>query len=476
MAAVPSSPKGGPELQKSGAVPTIVGPAVHSFSPDVTPEDKARFDKFVAESQRNLAIALKKDVVGKDVLPFASERQGEVVYVSFPLTVQRGDLLGELISVLASKIPTCVVTFGSTGWVEPEWTAEQNRRLLGMVSALHGPPTSFATGTSPVDLTRTALWISACSTALSKPGGVRDAQGACLPTEFGGAKSAAKYLERGWSTLRSGSSDEKASAALKTLEVLMKMWLRGQEEVALSLVRKQKIAWGTVVSAGAPTKQVKVKGRVVTQIQSPLKPSRSPWISGKERAHLSSYYHDEWSKAEELRKKWTELTPEAQHSEFNQFVKDLKAHYEQMNGTSSSAHAKLGHRKRWIYDACKEAGVEPKSKKDKTNQFTWSQNFFKLDLDKLPLGVALIFAPNHYLKDSAEEKVLDTLWTTGRKLVTSDIVLDETPTPSQLLWRDWIERFSPDLSQKKTDVKSAEALRDDNPYSVLFDTASSGGG
>jgi len=340
---------------------------------------------------------------------------------------------------------------------------------MGIVSAIGGePPKSFASTSSPVDLVRTAVWITTCHQALSVPGGVRDAQGLPLPGEFGGAKSASKYMTKTFASLRSSASEEADHVAIATMEKLLKLWMKTKHADALGVLRNQKISWGAVVLAGSPTEKKKVKGKEITQITGPIHPKKSPWLSGRERTTLSNILAETWSRPEELRKEWLALKPKDQHTRFNEFIKALKDHYENINRLSSSIHSKLGHRKKWIYSACKSAEVAPKSKKDKANPFNWTQAFFKTELQTMKLSVALIFAPSHYLPEDRFKAfdTLDGLFNKFDKAISgSDITLSGDPTED--LWKEWANRFVPDFSLKRTEVPSAETLGDVNPYDVL---------
>jgi hypothetical protein len=380
----------------------------------------------------------------------------------------RGDALAELILLIAAQIPTAVLHECTTGWVEPQWTSETQRQLMGFVSAVQGVPESFASSSSPVDLTRIAVWTTACNSALSVPGGVENAVGSVLPTEVGGSKSANKYLSKAFGALRAISSEPSHQAAVATLERVLKLWIKEQREVSLDLVRKQKISWGTVLLTASPTETKKVKGQSITQIKSPSKPSRSPFLSGKEKQVLSSLLAAEWNVPEAMRSEWVQMSAMSQHNQYNEFIKRLKQHYENINKLSTSIHAKLGHRKKWIHAAVEENGTAPSSKKDKANEFIWTQNFFKLKLTDCNLSVALVFAPNHYLladKYSSDD-ILTNLWGLDKVLNPGDCT-EQICGVTVDLWKEWALRFEPDLSLERAEVPQAISLEDSNPFSDL---------
>jgi hypothetical protein len=400
--------------------------------------------------------------------PFASVREGDKINVVVPLTIARGDMLAELILLLCSKIPTAVLLEGAQGWVEPQWSAESSRHLMGLVSAVQGPPESLSSSSSPVDLARLAVWITACNSALSVPGGVDTAVGSVVPTSVGGAKSASKYLSKVLSALRAISSDEMHTQAIKTLDMLLKLWIKSQHESALQLVRKNKISWGTVLIAGSPTEKKKVKGQEITQVKAPSKPSRSPYLSGKERQALSSLLAPVWNTPDQLRIEWNSFSAQEQHDRYNDFILALKKHYENINKISTSMHAKLGHRKKWIHAACEDKDAVPNKKKDKSNEFIWTANFFKLDLTEVNTSVALVFSPHHYLVDPKYD--CDNIIT---RLFNRRKVIDASDTTEALcgvtveLWREWAMRFEPDLNIDHGSVPQATTLEDTNPFADL---------
>jgi hypothetical protein len=287
----------------------------------------------------------------------------------------------------------------------------------------------------------------------------------------GGAKSASKYLAKVFGALRATSSDKMHQAAIKTLEQLIKLWYKEQRVTALALIRKNKIAWGSLLMAGSPTPHKKVKGSVITQVRSPSKPSKSPFLSGKEKQGISALFKAEWERPEQYRKEWNDLTSEDQHTQYKSYIEKLKSHYEDLNKLSTSIHAKLGHRKRWIHAACIEQDAAPNKKKDKSNEFIWSTNFFKLDLTKVNASVALVFSPAHYLVDPkfGTSDTRGALFRTNREpgtnlQITDALCRDENV---RILWQEWTDRFSPDFRLQVGTIPEATILEDQNPFAVL---------
>jgi hypothetical protein len=435
----------------------------------VSPDFKERVEKFTQDGYQDLVTKLSKNVLGDSSdIPFASTRSGDTISIVVPLTMARGDQLAELILLLAAKIPTACLIEGTQGWVEPQWTAEASKQLMGMVSAIQGPPNSFASSTSPTDLTRLACWVTACNSALSSPDNDEMAVGSVVPTEVGGSKSASKYLNKVFGGLRAVSSSNMTQEALATLERLLKLWIKSSKDQAFSLIRKNKISWGQVLTTGLPTESKKVKGNLITQIKLPSKPSRSPFLSGKERTAIASILAPIWNTPDALRVFWTKLSAEEQHDQYKEYVVKLKNHASSLNQISSSVHSKLGHRKKWIHSGCVATDSVPSSKKDKTNEFIWSQNFFKTKTRSVNLAVALVFAPSHYLTDDKYDNlsILDQLFELDKVIGPSDITDDlcGVMTP---LWKEWAERFNPDLTYNMSEIPNAETLADDNPYSDL---------
>jgi len=400
---------------------------------------------------------------------FDSERVGEIIHVWIPTGIQTGDVIGYLILGLCCKLPNVVLHHTTTGWKEPSLTPELERRINGIIVALQGPPKSFNTSSSPVDITCLSLWISAIGVALSKPGGQHDAVGSVVPASVYGDDSANKYLAKGFAALRA-VIDESELKAIKTLEQLLQLWRKDQEEDALNLLTRHKIPWGAVLTKGAPTEKKKVKKQEIISIVSPPKPSKSPWLSGAERTELQAIHKEIWEFPEYMRKAWNLMTPEAQHANYKIYVAKVRSHYELMKAVSSSAHAKLGHRKKWIEDRCRSAGVEPKSKKEKGNMFVWTQNFFKLSLKIYGTHQSLIriFAPNHYLGGEWNEDF-------GYILDNDKMLTDISQLPSQIpegrrkLWGEWIARFNPYPKKGRDEILQEVSFDTKNFYGVLGD-------
>jgi hypothetical protein len=377
-----------------------------------------------------------------------------------------------LILHLSARLDTVVLHQSGQSYTEPEWTAEVTRRLSGMIATLLGEPDSFASSSSPVDLTRLALWVSAIQTALSKPGGVKTAVGTVLPDKIGGADSANKYLSRGWAAMRACITDEHGAHMVKTIEQLFKLWSKKVEGSALNLLRRQKISWGAVLAKGAQWETVKVNKKSVRRIVIPVKPNRSPFISGKERTLIGRLFDEEWAACDKLRSEFLHLDSQTQHYEFGKYVTSVTEAFQEMKRCSSTVHAALGHRKKWIELACKNKGVAPSSKKDKANLFVWSQNFFKCDLTDMRQSVKLVFNPAHYLAkvgDGLDEK-LNLLYHHGGTIdgaICAELLSEETVTRD--LFIEWCTRFRPSfiptIPMKMVDASTS--ITEENLFTVL---------
>jgi hypothetical protein len=464
-------PTSGPGVESYGERLAVKPGGLHSYSGAMTVDDQSRYENYLTTASGDLSEKLALSGLGENASrPFYSEREGSAMYVVFPLTVTRGDTLAELLTLLMSNIPTVVISKGSQGWVEPTWSATASRQLIGFIAALQGPPTSFATSSSPIDLTRTAVWIEAAQAALSRPGGVKDAYGAVVPSSIAGDKSAAKYLSNVYATLRGCTTDENVLEAIKTLEKLIKLWCRDQGDKALHLVRQQKISWSAVLRKAAPMKKKKVKGTETFVLSPPTKPSKSPWLTQAERGYLSHLTAAEWAAPDKKREEWQLLTAEQQHIQFLSFVKAVKLSYDTMNGTSQAIHAKLGHRKRWVYSCCENKDVAPRNKKDKADPFKWAAAFYKLDLTAVIERGKKVFNPAHYLENKFEADNTFT-WLLGLEN-SKEIAWSECPYKDpnlHMLFKIWLERFSPSLEIQSSPEEPSDSLESENPFRSLID-------
>lgn len=226
-----------------------------------------------------------------------------------------------------------------------------------------------------------------------------------------------------------------------------------------------------MLNAGAPTVTKKVKGQEITNVLTPLKPSRSPWLSRTESKELAALFKPTWEAESEMRTVWNALSPEEQHTNYKATVSAIKKHFEELKTISSSVHARLGHRKKWIYAAAKHAGVDPKSKKDKANPFAWTAAFFKLDLTKAGTALAMTFSPAHFLVEKGYDAhaAVTLAWQKALKGSTdlSDELasLDAGPMKNLLLF--WAIKFSPNTSIDINKVPESSGLKDDNPFVAL---------
>jgi hypothetical protein len=370
-------------------------------------------------------------------------------------------------------LPTVVLYESHAAWSEPEWSSESRKHLAGIASGLQHIPQSFAHSSQPTDLARISLWVTACSAALSVPGGVKDAHGDVLPAAVGGQKSASKYMSRIMAGLRSSITDDSMAKSLETLSILLKLWQKENRENALSIVRKCKLSWSSVLFRAAPTETIKGKrGKPENKvIRSPSKPSKSPWLAASERSALGDLLKDDWSFLDGYRESWQALGSQEQHKQFNKFVSNIKAKYTELKTLSDSIHAKLGKRKYWIERQCKADGYKPKPKKGESESFLMAAHFFSKDLSTTKLGVKKVFCPSTYLVDNKYAN--DKNW--ASLIGTTDEVLrlsSATTTQQQFgdtfrLWGIWADIFKPVFRKSEKVDEDAPQTDSFNMYTIL---------
>jgi len=466
----------GPSSKKI-TVEALVSSPVYNFASDVSQEFREQVEALTQSMAKHMDNTLAMNAMGGDsTKAFSSTRDGDVVHLVYPGLVKDGDLLAGLITVLAALIPSCVIHKSDASWSEPEWTGESRAHLSGLISGLYRVPDSFAHSSSPTELARISMWITACSAALSVPGGVADAQGDVLPSAVAGGKSASKYMTKILAGLRSNVSDESMSQAINTLAILLKMWQKTQARTALAILRKCKIGWSTVLFRGAPTTIIKGKKNKPDQtvVRSPPKPSKSPWLSKAERSELGNIYKDDWSRTDRFRDTWVALSSEEQHVKFNETVKALKAHYEYLNNTSNSIHAKLGKRKHWIERVCKEDEFKPKVKKDESASFALADHFFQKKLSNSQMSIKKLFSPLTYLPDFPGEQSMLETWNSlipsteqPSRISSADFSLDEEGR-SYRLWQIWADMFLPVFTINAAETEEPQPSVDNNFFKALF--------
>jgi hypothetical protein len=309
--------------------------------------------------------------------------------------------------------------------------------------------------------------------ALSKPGGVRDAHGSVLPPSIGG-KSSGKYLTRILAGLRANVTDEKCLKAIDTLWQLLKIWQKNNAQKALTIVRKCKIGWSTLLLASGPTRVIKgKKGKPdQTVLTSPPKPSKSPWLSAKERSAISDLFKPEWTRLETIREKWVLLEPEEQHTKYSTYQKEIRNLFQELHSISSNVHAKLGKRKHWIEAVCKEDGYKPKPKRDEAVSFLLTSHFFSKDITKLDNRVKKVFAPVSYL--DGKTFGVDTTWSNllpsekDSRLAEADDFSTEDDGKAYRLWQIWAEQFVPNLPNKSVKLEEAPPVKTTNFFAALL--------
>jgi hypothetical protein len=276
-----------------------------------------------------------------------------------------------------------------------------------------------------------------------------------------------------YATLRGCSVDQDALEGLKTLETLIKLWARTQEDKAIHLMQAQKIAWGEVLKRGAPHETKKIKGQVVHRLVSPTKPSKSPWCSAKERQKLSNLFAPMWSKPDLIRDEWVKLDAKHQHIKFDTYVSRLRDTYIEMNATSQAVLARLGHRKQWVYSVVKATDNEPTGKEKKKDPFTWATIFYKQDLTKLRETVKMIFSPAHYLETRWwADELASHLFAQNYEIDYIPWESISTNTDLSEIFKHWLERFKPSL-KVKVNAPTSQEVESINPFSILEEASAS---
>jgi len=447
---------------------------LYSYSSDASPEFQSYLadlmGKFVQHIDNDLALS---SLGGDASHPFSAVRDGDVVHLMYPQNVKQGDLLAAVITALASTIPTCVLHESTAGWSEPEWSTESRRHLGGLLTGLQAVPESFSHTSAPADLARISLWITTCAAALSRPGGVADAQGDVLPSTVGGLKSASKYMTKVISGLRSSVTDDSCLKAIDTLSMLLKIWQKENYDKSLTIVRKCKIGWASVLFRAAPTETIKGKrGRPdQTVLRPPVKPSRSPWLSPAERSELGKLFKDDWSFLEDFRKSFIALAPEQQHRQFGSYIRRIKEKYEHLNSLSNSIHSRIGKRKYWIEKVCKADNFKPKAKKNESESFLLSQHFFKKDLTKLDQRVKKVFSPLTYLDEIPYRSttIYGNCFSSDDQpcRITASDFTENDDGEAFRLWQIWAEYTRPVFPSSTVTIEDPPQLDNFNPFSVL---------
>jgi hypothetical protein len=445
-----------------------------SLSPNASPEFKSRINDLTKRFAHTIADSFRAADAGlEQSAPFSATRDGETVHLMYPTAVKEGDLLAGIITALASMLPRVVLYESTNGWSEPEWSAESRKHLAGIASGLQQVPQSFAHSSQPTDLARICLWINTCSSALSVPGGVKDAQGDVLPSTVGGQKSAAKYMSRIMAGLRSSITDDAMLKSIETLSMLLKLWQKENHAKALSIVRNCKLSWSSVLFRAAPTDTIKGKKGKPDQrvIRSPSKPSKSPWLTPAERSELGNLLKDDWSFLEGFRDSWALLSSQEQHKQFSSYIRQIKDKYSELKTISDSIHAKLGKRKYWIQRQCKIDNFKPKPKKGESDSFLLSAHFFSKDLSGTKMGIKKIFSPVTYLdnkKYGTDDAWASLVNTTSEVLRLSSATCTVSQFgPATPLWKIWSDIFKPVFKANETQNEDAPQLEDFNMYTVL---------
>jgi len=110
------------------------------------------------------------------------------------------------------------------------------------------------------------------------------------------------------------------------------------------LIRKQKIPWSEVLKT-LPHKTKKVKGRNVTYIDQPFKPTKNPWLFTKERLCLDEILKGHLDIQTSFREKWLTMSAETQHDSYKEICRDLATSFNKLKTTIGNINIAIGRRK-----------------------------------------------------------------------------------------------------------------------------------
>jgi hypothetical protein len=417
--------------------------------------------------------------------PFSSEVVTGKLHIAVPTSgINTGDILAQCIVVLSTLVHDDVeLDFYYSSWEEPNWDREARLYLTGVLASAHEEaPSSFAATSSPIDLTRVAVWAEACHMALAQKKSHEQVRATVLPTNIVGGQSATRYLSKVYAHLRSAAG-KGADPAVRTLERLLKLFCRRLHDTAIMIIRKQKIPWSDVLFKGASTEAYKVKQQVRTRVVTPAKPSRSPWWHREEAAAISNLVNSYWQAPEKIRTEWVALKSEQQHSDYSKYVSRVREAYQEMKRVSELLFAQSGHRKRYILAALKkEQSNVSKKKRQQRSNFQLADAFWKLDLTGCYEPVKWAFSPIQSIGRLYPDASDMVVTLNGKSIEQAEGVTKAWSESENIRWSDyakitrfWIRVFKPNLDQVKNIPREKDfgpVLKDDNIFKPLSaDTA-----
>jgi hypothetical protein len=419
----------------------------HSYTSEAKKDQIQAFERKIQEISLRLESTCKVEPSAAAKLPWGHTRDGDKVYVTVPPLPNAGEQLSSLLVLLSARVPNVAIQFTESKFVETEPSTIVKKYLTGITVALQGPPKSFNVTSSPIDLMAMALWHECCAMALSRPQGC-GAKGFVLPDCVSGTTSAKKYLLHAFASMRSGITDEVYLGALATLQVLLKLWAKGQDKPAALLLKTQKISWGQVLLHSAKVEKKTIKKVVITRPVIPMRVSKSPWTWAAEAKLLATITDPLWEVVENVRKSWTALTAADQHSDFDEVVKTMKLNFHQMDQLSTSMHTVLGRRKKAITEQLQLLKLAP-AKADKDSVWKWNASFNKAPGTDFTVMSKADLCPIKYLYSDRTEQVtaLGKFFNESGEVMTSDA---SELTPTQLLLRNWYVRFGVSSDQYRT--------------------------
>jgi hypothetical protein len=433
------------------------------------------FEKILAAAQSTCDKVLETaSAKASDRTPaWTINRVGSQYVAYLPANLDTEDPLSAAITLLLSRCPNVAINTTVEAFETLNLTSEASKMLMGIIAAMQGPPRSYASSTSPTDLAQTSLWILASQMAVSSPDCPKDVKGIVIPEKIG-SDSNRKYLTKIFSTLRTCAKDEVQRVAVHAIDTAVHIWARSQSDIALELVKSQRISWSAVLAKAGTWETKKVKGKEMKRLLIPHKPNASPWCSATESKALSDIYAGTWEEPSRLAAEWKKLDAVMQHSLFESFVKELKASFAKQQKISQTVSARLGHRKRHILSFIQAEGQMPKKKSEQTDNFRLRDIFYKLDLSKLDEKIKYQFYPSlaTCVDKEEESSVMARAFALAKDWEKSLGGLDKRH-PRDRMEGFWLNKFKP-ATPKDLVWNSANAeIETSNRFSLLPDEESS---
>jgi hypothetical protein len=344
---------------------------------------------------------LKHKPKGQENLPWASEFKTERLFVAVPsvgLNVE-SSMLDQVILALVQTAPTRItLTLGSSGDEVPQISQEDERFLVGILSAVKArdhPRTLKTSGSSITDNTFYAVWNLAAARLVNDKERRGTLHPCILPEKPVNGSKASEYLAERFRALRATLTLNYQHIS-DTIERLVKIWTEENEERTRPLLSRIKIPWNFVLSKGGEFKISKKKqGRkeiTLRTLTTPLNPKESAWVLPAERKSISQICATIWSRIDDYQKEWAKLSGSDTQLMLDSYIDKIRSAYKEMHRISESMTKRLGQRKSIILNSPVISRLGKKDLKNKkTNDLLVL--FSKSDLSALPRGAKAIFEP-----------------------------------------------------------------------------------